>query len=97
MEFLKSQEINLQRTPNVELRLNTAVTEELIRAEQPDVFIVACGAEPVTPCARATALASRSDISHTHPKLLTGTGPQHSCGPVPVCFCQKNFFKYIGR
>lgn len=49
VEFLKSQEINLQRTPNVELRLNTAVTEELIRAEQPDVLIVACGAEPVTP------------------------------------------------
>jgi 2,4-dienoyl-CoA reductase-like NADH-dependent reductase (Old Yellow Enzyme family)/thioredoxin reductase len=47
--FLKSLSVNVQRTPNLELRLNTEVTEELIRAEKPDVLIVACGAEPVIP------------------------------------------------
>lgn len=47
--FLKSMEINVQRTPNLELRLNTEVTEDLIRLEQPDAVIVACGAKPVFP------------------------------------------------
>jgi pyruvate/2-oxoglutarate dehydrogenase complex dihydrolipoamide dehydrogenase (E3) component len=47
--FLKSMSVNVQRTPNLELRLNTEVTEELIRAEKPDVLIIACGAEPVIP------------------------------------------------
>lgn len=49
VEFVKSMVIEVQRTPNLELRLNTEVTEELIRAERPDVIIAACGAEPVTP------------------------------------------------
>ena len=49
VEFVRSMVIEVQRTPNLELRLNTEVTEELIRAEQPDVIIAACGAEPVTP------------------------------------------------
>ncbi|MDR1651377.1 MAG: FAD-dependent oxidoreductase [Synergistaceae bacterium] len=47
--FLKSMSVNVQRTPNLELRLNTEVTEELIRAEKPDVLITACGAEPIVP------------------------------------------------
>lgn len=41
--------IEVQRTPNLELRLNTEVNEALIRAEQPDIIIVACGAEPIIP------------------------------------------------
>ncbi len=49
VQFLKSMVIRVQRTPNLELRLNTEVTEELIRAEKPDVLIAACGAEPVIP------------------------------------------------
>lgn len=49
VQFLKAMVINVQRTPNLELRLNTEVTEDLIRAEQPDVLIAACGAEPVIP------------------------------------------------
>lgn len=49
VQFLKSMVINVQRTPNLELRLNTEVTEALIRTEKPDVLIVACGAEPVMP------------------------------------------------
>ena len=49
VEFVKSMVIEVQRTPNLELRLNTKVTEELIRAEQPDVVILACGAQPIIP------------------------------------------------
>lgn len=49
VEFLKSMVIKVQRTPNLELRLNTEVTEDLIRAEKPDVIIAACGAEPIVP------------------------------------------------
>ena len=49
VEFLKSMMLRVQRTPNLELRLNTEVTEELILAEKPDVLIAACGAEPVNP------------------------------------------------
>ena len=49
VEFVKSMVIEVQRTPNLELRLNTEVNEDLIRAEQPDVIIVACGAEPIIP------------------------------------------------
>lgn len=41
--------INVQRTPNLELRLNTEVTDELIAEEKPDTLIIACGAEPVSP------------------------------------------------
>lgn len=48
-QFLNSMEVNVRRTPNLELRLNTPVTEDLIRAEQPDAVIVACGAQPVIP------------------------------------------------
>lgn len=49
VSFLKSMIANLVRTPNLELRLNTEVTEALVRAERPDTLIMACGAEPVTP------------------------------------------------
>lgn len=47
--FVKSMVTNLQRQPNVEIRLDTEVTEEVIRAENPDVIVVACGAEPIIP------------------------------------------------
>ena len=49
VEFVKSMVIEVQRTPNLELRLNTPVTEDLIRSEQPDVVILACGAQPIIP------------------------------------------------
>ena len=49
VKFLKSMVINVQRTPNLELRLNTEVTDELIAEEKPDTLIIACGAEPVVP------------------------------------------------
>lgn len=49
VDFLKSMVIRVQRTPNLELRLDTEVTEELIRTEKPDVIIAACGSEPITP------------------------------------------------
>ena len=49
VEFVKSMVIAVQRTPNLELRLNTKVTEDLIRTEQPDVVILACGAQPIIP------------------------------------------------
>lgn len=49
VDFLKSMVVRVQRTPNLEIRLDTEVTEELIRAEKPDVIIAACGSEPVTP------------------------------------------------
>lgn len=47
VQFLNSMMIRVNRTPNLELRLNTEVTEALIRSEKPDVIIAACGAEPV--------------------------------------------------
>ena len=49
VQSLKAMEVNLQRTPGVEIRLNTQVNEDLIHAEQPDVIIAACGAEPIIP------------------------------------------------
>lgn len=49
VQFLKSMAVNVQRTPNVELRLNTEVTKELIAEEKPDVLIIACGSEPIIP------------------------------------------------
>lgn len=49
VQFLKSMVINVQRTPNLELRLNTKVTKELVEAEKPDVLIIACGSEPIIP------------------------------------------------
>lgn len=49
VDFLRSMVVRVQRTPNLEIRLATEVTEELIRAEKPDVIIAACGSEPVTP------------------------------------------------
>lgn len=49
VDFLKSMVVRVQCTPNLEIRLDTEVTEELIRAEKPDVIIAACGSEPVTP------------------------------------------------
>lgn len=49
VQFLKSMVIHVQRTPNLELRLDTEVTEELIEQEKPDTVIVACGSEPVIP------------------------------------------------
>src|SRR5699024_7817295 len=49
VKFLRSMVINVQRTPNLELRLNTEVTDELIAEEKPDTLIIACGAEPVSP------------------------------------------------
>lgn len=48
-DFLAALETNLKRTEGVEIRLNTEVTEELIRAEAPDVVLVACGSEPIMP------------------------------------------------
>lgn len=48
-DYLDSMETNIRRTANIQLRLNTAVDEDLIRAECPDVMIVACGAEPIIP------------------------------------------------
>ena len=49
VDFVKSMVIRVQRTPGIALRLDTEVTEELIRAEQPDVLVVACGALPLVP------------------------------------------------
>lgn len=49
VEFLQALETTVRRQDGIEIRLNTEVTEDLIRAEQPDVLIVACGAEPIMP------------------------------------------------
>ena len=49
VDYVKSMVIRVQRTQNLELRLDTEVTEELIRKEQPDVLVVACGALPLIP------------------------------------------------
>jgi len=49
LSFLQGLETIARRTPNLEIRLNTEVNEELIREAAPDTVIVACGAEPVLP------------------------------------------------
>jgi len=49
VSFVKGLEANVKKCANVEIRLNTEVTEELIRAEKPDAILVACGAEPIIP------------------------------------------------
>ena len=49
VEFLDGMRTNVAREANIQVRLNTPVTEALIRAEAPDVLVVACGAEPVIP------------------------------------------------
>lgn len=40
---------DVKKYPNVDIRLNTEATEELILAEQPDAMIIAIGAEPILP------------------------------------------------
>lgn len=49
VEFLAGMRANVAKETNIEVRLNTPVTDELIQAEAPDVLVVACGAEPVIP------------------------------------------------
>lgn len=49
VEFLAGMRANVAKETNIEVRLNTPVTDELIRTEAPDVLVVACGAEPVIP------------------------------------------------
>jgi NADPH-dependent 2,4-dienoyl-CoA reductase/sulfur reductase-like enzyme len=47
-EYLDRQERVIARSP-IELRLNTAVTPELVQALEPDVLIAALGAKPAVP------------------------------------------------
>lgn len=47
--FRKSMVANVEKEKNIDVRLNTAVTAELIRAEAPDALIAACGALPAIP------------------------------------------------
>ena len=49
LAFRKGMAVNVEKEKNIEVRLNTAVTPELISAEAPDVLIAACGALPVIP------------------------------------------------
>lgn len=49
LSFRKSMIVNVEKTPNIEVHLNTPVTSELIHSEEPDVLIAACGATPVIP------------------------------------------------
>lgn len=47
--FRKSIVANVEQSEHIEVRLNTPVTAEVIKAEQPDVLIAACGSVPVFP------------------------------------------------
>ena len=47
--FRKSMIANVEAQNNLEIRLHTPVTAELIQAEHPDVLIAACGAIPAIP------------------------------------------------
>lgn len=38
-----------EKTNEIDIRLNTPVTEELLKAEQPDALILAVGSEPIVP------------------------------------------------
>ena len=49
VDFVNGMKANVAKESNIEVRLNTSVTEELIRLETPDALIVACGAEPAIP------------------------------------------------
>ncbi len=48
-EYLNRQAMRCEKHPNVEVRLNTAVTPELAQALKPDVIIAALGARPAVP------------------------------------------------
>ena len=48
-EYLNRQAMRCEKHPNIEVRLNTAVTPELARAIAPDVIIAALGARPAVP------------------------------------------------
>ena len=47
--YLNQQAEKVEKNPNIEVRLNTAVTPELAQELKPDVIIAALGAVPVTP------------------------------------------------
>jgi 2,4-dienoyl-CoA reductase-like NADH-dependent reductase (Old Yellow Enzyme family)/thioredoxin reductase len=48
-EYLQFQERNVTKNPNVELRLNTEVTQELARSMNVDAIICSIGAMPIVP------------------------------------------------
>ena len=54
----------------VEIRLNTEVTPELVRALEPDHIIVAAGAEPVTPKIPGVGLACHALEAYGDPKSV---------------------------
>ena len=39
----------VEKNPNIEVKLNTVATDDLIRREAPDALVVAAGAEPIIP------------------------------------------------
>ncbi len=47
-DLIRFQQVQLERE-DVEVRLNTAVTPELVSREAPDVIVLAAGAEPIIP------------------------------------------------
>lgn len=49
VEFLNAMRANVAAEENIEVRLNTAVTGDYIKAEAPDALFIACGAEPIIP------------------------------------------------
>ena len=73
VEFLNALRANISVEKNIEVRLNTEVTEDYIKAEAPDVLFVACGAEPIIPPIPGTDQAFVHHITDLfHKNITTG-------------------------
>ncbi len=70
VNFAKSLVVSAQRCENLELRLNTPVTKEVIEDIKPDVLIIACGAEPMIPPIAGTELDHVYTVTDTIRKPL---------------------------
>ncbi|ACL22603.1 NADH:flavin oxidoreductase/NADH oxidase [Desulfitobacterium hafniense DCB-2] len=65
----------LSKTPNIQVKLNTLVTPELVRSEKPEAVIIAVGGHPVDLKAPGV---ERGDVvrSHDFLEMLNGKPPQ---------------------
>ena len=87
VEFLDGMRTNVAREANIQVRLNTPVTEALIRAEAPDVLVVACGAEPVIP----PLPAIDRPIVHHLTDLFQRTEPKRLSDLIDVLYTEPEF------
>ncbi len=91
VDVIRYQEVQLQRT-GVEVHMSTAVTPEMIAAEEPDAVVVATGARPIVPpfpgleetrwMTAYDLLDGRDEVS-TPTAFIVGAGPPAAAAGVP--------------